>query len=117
MGYMGHTFLCLSPDLAQSSQNKDRSVPINLRAFCMKISGLFSIIGLFRNSDFLSLLAGFSNRTRRTYLATSTLRTPNTAREILLITEFRYTYLAMVIPTKAWTGLILNTSCIKKGLF
>ena len=25
----GHTFLCLSPDLAQSSQNKDRSVPIN----------------------------------------------------------------------------------------
>ena len=85
----GHTFLCLSPDLAQSSQNKDRSVPIKLRAFLHEditlpysvfleelLSGLFSVIGLFRNSGFLSLLAGFSNRTRRTYIATSTLRTP-----------------------------------------
>ena len=51
-------------------------------------SGLFSVIGLFGNPDFLSLLAGFSDRTR-TYLGTSALRTPNTARESLLITEFR----------------------------
>ena len=27
MGYMGIHLLCLSPGLAQSSQNKDRSVP------------------------------------------------------------------------------------------
>ena len=92
----GHTFLCLSPDLAQSSQNKDRSCSYQTTGFLHEditlaysvfleelSSDLFSVIGLFGNSDFLSLLAGFSNRTRRTYLATSTLRTPNTARESL----------------------------------
>ena len=92
--------LMFVPDLAQSSQNKDRSVPIKLRDFLHEditlaysvflgelLLGLFSVIGLFGSSDFLSLLAGISNRTRRTYLATSTLRTSNTAS--LLISEFR----------------------------
>ena len=38
---------------------------------------------------FSVLISRLSNRTRRTYLATSTLRTSNTGRESLLITEFR----------------------------
>ena len=88
----GHAFLCLSPDLAQSSQNKDyqttgflyEDISLAYSVFLEELSScLFSVIGLFRNSDFLSLLAGFSNRTRKKYLATSTLRTPNTARESL----------------------------------
>ena len=45
MGYMGTH---LSPDLAQSSQNKDRSVPIKLQAFCMKIS-LWLILYFWKN--------------------------------------------------------------------
>ena len=80
-------------------------------------SGLFSVIGLFVNSDFLSLLAGFSNRTRRTYLVTSTLRTPNTARESLFDHWIPIDIPCNGDPTKPWTGFILNTSCTKKGLF
>ena len=51
--------------------------------------GLFSVIGLLGNSDFLSLLAGFSSGTRRRYPATSTRRTQNIGGECLLIIEFR----------------------------
>ena len=124
----GHTFLCLSQDVAHSSQNKDRSVPIKLRAFCnitlaysvflgKLSSGLFSVIGLFGNSDFLSLLAGFCNRTRRTYLATSTLRTPNTARESLLIN--RHT-LQWWLPQNLglgsyWIHLVLKRAYFETG--
>ena len=59
--------------LAQSSQDKYKSVPINLQAFGMKISlwlilyfwgklssGLF--LGLFEKFGFLSLLVSFSDR-------------------------------------------------------
>ena len=46
MGYMGHMFLCLSPDLAKLSQDKYRSVPIKLRPFCMKYHfSLFFFLG------------------------------------------------------------------------
>ena len=43
------------------------------------------------NFGFLSLLAGFSDRTRKKYLATSSPRTPNIGTESLLITESRHT--------------------------
>ena len=49
MGYMGtRKNLCLSPDLAQYSQNKHRSVPIELRTFSMKIS-LWLILYFWKN--------------------------------------------------------------------
>ena len=53
------------------------------------LSSLFSVMGLFGNSDFLSLSAGFSCGKRSTYPETSTLATPNIGRESLLINEFR----------------------------
>ena len=63
MGYMGTHILMFVPRF--SSVSSGRSVPIKLRAFCVKITlaysvfleelslGLFSVIGLFGNSDFL----------------------------------------------------------------
>ena len=68
---------------------------------------LFSVKGLLGNFCFLSLLAGFSNRTRKTYLATSSFRAPNIGMESLLITEFRQRYHATVTHSERWTGLIL----------
>ena len=116
--------LCLSRDLAQLNQDKHRSFPNKLTAFCMKVTllvevslGLFLVKDLFGNFVFLSLVAGFSNRTRKIYLATSTLRTPSIVMESLMITEFRQTYPARVTHTEPWTGLILTISCPKKDLF
>ena len=114
-------FLTLSPDLAQLSQDKYMSVPIKLPAFCTKNTvayfvflgelslGLFLVKDLFRNFGFLSSLAGFSNRTRKTYLATSSLRIPNIAMECLLITECRQTYLAMVTHMEIITYFEINS--------
>ena len=110
-------YMCCCPDWAQSGQNKHRSISFELWGLLHEnitlayfvfleelSSGLFSVIGLFGNSDLLSLLAGFSNRKRRTYPATSTLRTPNIGRKSLLITEFRQTYLQWWPPRNLELG-------------
>ena len=64
----GHKFLCLSPDLAQSTQIGlflsntgflHEDITLAYSVFLKEpSSGLFSVIGLLGNSDFLSLLAG-----------------------------------------------------------
>ena len=89
MGYMGtHIFIfvprfsSIKPEqrqvcFYQTTGYLHEDITLAYSVFLEELSsGLFSFRSLFGNSDFLSLLADFSNRTRRTYLATSTLRTP-----------------------------------------
>ena len=86
-------------------------------ACCARALRLVWKFCLFGNFGFLSLLAGFSNRKRKSYLATSSLRSPNIGVGSLLITEFRQTYPATVTHTEPWIGLILTMSCPEKDLF
>ena len=75
--------------------------------------GLFLVKNLFGTFGFLSLLAAFSNRTRKTYLATSSLRIPNIfAIKGLMNTECQQTYLAMVTHTEIIAYFEIQTFAI-----
>ena len=82
MGYMGTHILMFVPRFSsikpeqrqvcsyQTTGFLHEGITLAYSVFLEELSsGLFSVIGLFGNPDFLSLLAGFPDRTRRTYLA------------------------------------------------
>ena len=123
MGYTGTDILMLFPRL---SSIKHRSVPIKLPAFCIKYHyRLFCIFGitvvgpalsyrLARNSDFLSLLAGFFQWNEKDIPCNKYSQNTKYQKG----KSFEY-YIPIDIPCngdpmKPWTGDILNKSCTKR---